>query len=218
MQEHHYMSHIGAMSWQPGDPKRYALKPKEQTHRYSKWMSVDAAEDPRLGHGAVRLLQLIRCLSGRATHLETTRASLGARINRHMKSVGRYLRELVKFGYLRITHRTNGYGMVTGLYIYLTAKVLPKFKDKRPARRRKLAGTEPSHINVESLFNNSDLSTREPVNKDPDLTDALLSGLLTTVDSARRDGKRLKSHTLTSLAQLVQDSLIHRAKAFNEST
>lgn len=131
-------------------PQRYWQPEPAPTGRYVKWLSMDPVEDPRLGHGAVRLLQVIRSLAGRTTWLGTTQAALGRRLRRSARQIRRYLRELERFGYLRIQKHVGRSGLIVGLFVYLTQRVLPRFKDLRRPKPMFSDRTNPTDIKVET--------------------------------------------------------------------
>lgn len=138
-----------ALATDSSAPRRYWHEEPTPTRRYVKWLSMDPVEDPRLGHGAARLLQVIRSLAGRTTWLETTQAGLAKRVSRSARQIRRYLKELEQFGYIRAQKRFNRRTrMIVGLYVYLTAKVLPPFKDLRRPKPRKPDRTKATDSKV----------------------------------------------------------------------
>lgn len=132
-------------------PQRYWHPEPTPTGRYVKWLSMDPIEDPRLGHGAARLLQVIRSLAGRTTWLETTQAALARRLHRSARQIRRYLRELERFGYIRSQKRfSRRTRMIAGLFLYLTGRTLPPFKDRRPMKARIPDRTDRTDSKVET--------------------------------------------------------------------
>ena len=71
---------------------------------------------------------------------ETCKTTLAHIMGVCTRSIGRYIAELIRFGYIEARVRRGAGGLYTGLVITITEKVLPCFRNVAMARR--MAGAE----------------------------------------------------------------------------
>lgn len=112
-------------------PRRWARQQPRQTRQYANPMSTEAARDPRLTPQAKALLQVIRARCGNGIETRTDKTTLADIMGRSVRSIQRYIQELVIFGYIASSTRSNERGSHVGLFIRLCQKVLPFWKDDR---------------------------------------------------------------------------------------
>ncbi|WP_188826085.1 helix-turn-helix domain-containing protein [Brucella endophytica] len=106
-------------------PARWQRQAPQATRQYANPMSTEAARDDRLTPQAKALLQVIRARCGKHGRTETTKFTLASIMSRSVRSIQRYIGELIRFGYIVTRTRTGRTGLYTGLVIEITAKVLP---------------------------------------------------------------------------------------------
>lgn len=109
-------------------PVRWRRTPPRPSNQYAGAMSTQGARDPRLSSGAVRLLVELRARvgNGRVTH--TTKTTLARALSASTRTIGRWLRDLVRFGYVKARPRLAPDGYYTGLVLEIAEKVLPCFR------------------------------------------------------------------------------------------
>ena len=108
--------------------KRHNRPAPTETKQFSKAMSTQAARDDRLTPQSKALLQIIVARTGKGRSTDTTKTTLGAIMSRCPRSIQRYIRELVKFGYIRTqTIKSRRTGFYTGMRIWIMNSVLPFF-------------------------------------------------------------------------------------------
>jgi len=107
-------------------PHRHLRGAPRASKQFAKPMATQAARDDRLTPQSKALLQVIVARTGRGRVTDTTKTTLGRIMNRCPRSIQRYVRELVKFGYIRTqtikSRRTRFY---VGLRIWIMNSVLP---------------------------------------------------------------------------------------------
>ena len=91
-------------------------------------MTTEAARDPRLARGAVSLLIVLRARVGNGTRTETTKTTLAHILGVSTRTIGRWLQDLVRFGYIAVRPRSGPTGLYTGLVLDIAGKVLPCFR------------------------------------------------------------------------------------------
>ncbi len=96
--------------------------------QYAGHMATTALRDRRLTPQAKALLGVLRARCGNGTRTETCKTTLAHIMGVCTRSIGRYVADLVRFGYIEARPRTGGSGLYTGLVISITEKVLPAFR------------------------------------------------------------------------------------------
>jgi hypothetical protein len=91
-------------------------------------MATTAARDHRLTPQSKALLQVLRARCGTGTRTETCKTTLAHIMGVTTRSIGRYVSELVRFGYIDTRVRRGVNGLYTGLVVSITEKVLPCFR------------------------------------------------------------------------------------------
>lgn len=125
-------------------PARWFRPEPRPSVQYAGHMSTEAARDRRLTPQSKALLQVLRARCGNGTRTATCKTTLAHIMGVTTRSIGRYLAELVRFGYLdRISRRGEG-GLYVGLTAIITGKVLPCFR-KRTWLAGWLAQNAPEH-------------------------------------------------------------------------
>lgn len=154
-------------------PHRHGRAGPRSSKQFAKSMSTQAARDDRLTPQSKALLQVLVARTGRGRRTDTTKTTLGKIMNRCPRSIQRYIRELVEFGYLRTqTIKSRRTGFYIGLRIWIMNSVLPfwaaKNEDYEPENwfsvlngRRKPEGTEVSLTNNTTLIKNT-LESKKP--------------------------------------------------------
>ena len=115
----------GAASLSPVRWFRPEPRPSEQ---YAGHMATTAARDHRLVPQAKAVLVVIRARCGTGTHTATTKTTLAHIMGVCTRSIGRYIRELIRFGYIETRTRRGEGGLYVGLVATITEKVLPCFR------------------------------------------------------------------------------------------
>jgi len=110
-------------------PSRHRRPEPQESRQYANHMATTAARDDRLTPQAKALLQVLRARCGNGTETHTTKTTLAAIMSRSVRSIQRYIQELVTFGYICAEIRRNKRGSHTGLILRLCQKVLPFWKD-----------------------------------------------------------------------------------------
>lgn len=106
-------------------PARWTNKPPRPTRQYVNPMATEAMRDPRLCMGARALLVLLRARCGKGNVTDATKYALAIQMGRSVRTIQRYVVDLVRFGYVKTAIRTNYKGMFTGLRVWLTERVAP---------------------------------------------------------------------------------------------
>ena len=109
----------GAASLSPVRWFRPEPRPSEQ---YAGHMATTAARDHRLVPQAKAALQVIRARCGTGTHTATTKTTLAHIMGVCTRSIGRYLADLVRFGYIETRTRRGAGGLYVGLVATITEK------------------------------------------------------------------------------------------------
>lgn len=109
-------------------PARWFRPEPRLSLQYAGHMSTMAARDKRLAPQSKALLQILRARCGTGTRTETCKTTLAHIMGVCTRSIGRYVAELARFGYIERTARVGAGGLYTGLVIAITEKVLPCFR------------------------------------------------------------------------------------------
>jgi len=109
-------------------PARWYRPEPRQSAQYAGHMATTAARDHRLTPQSKALLQVLRARCGNGTNTETCKTTLAHIMGVCTRSIGRYVAELVRFGYIEARARRGASGLYTGLVIKITEKVLPCFR------------------------------------------------------------------------------------------
>lgn len=112
-------------------PARWFRPEPRPSIQYAGHMSTEAARDRRLTGQSKALLQILRARCGTGTHTATCKTTLAHIMGVSVRSIGRYLHELKRFGYLDLAVRHGRSGLHIGILAAITQKVLPCFR--RPA-------------------------------------------------------------------------------------
>lgn len=118
---------VASMGRAGAHPSRWQRPEPQASSQYANQMATTAARDARLTPQAKALLVVLRARCGRGNQTQTTKGTLAAIMGRHVRSIQRYVRELVRFGYIEATPRRGESGLYTGLVVRITEKVLPFF-------------------------------------------------------------------------------------------
>lgn len=128
----------------PSLPARWFRPEPRPSMQYAGHMSTEAARDRRLTPQSKALLQVLRARCGNGTRTATCKTTLAHVMGVTTRSIGRYLSELVRFGYLDRMNRRGPGGLYIGLTAIITEKVLPCFR-KRAWLAGWLAQNAPAH-------------------------------------------------------------------------
>ena len=109
-------------------PARWFRPEPRPSIQYAGHMATTAARDHRLTPQSKALLQVFRARCGNGTHTATTKTTLAHIMGVCTRSIGRYIRELIRFGYIETRTRRGEGGLYVGLVATITEKVLPCFR------------------------------------------------------------------------------------------
>jgi len=109
-------------------PSRWLRPEPRASVQYAGHMATTAARDARLTPQSKALLVVLRARCGKGTRTETCKTALAHIMGVCTRSIGRYIAELVRFGYIDATARQGKSGLYTGLVVRITEKVLPCFR------------------------------------------------------------------------------------------
>ena len=109
-------------------PSRWMRKEPRASIQYAGHMATTALRDRRLTPQAKALLGVLRARCGNGTRTETCKTTLAQIMGVCTRSIGRYVADLVRFGYIEARPRIGCSGLYTGLVISITEKVLPAFR------------------------------------------------------------------------------------------
>lgn len=109
-------------------PVRWHRPEPRPSVQYAGHMSTTAARDHRLTPQSKALLQVLRARCGTGTRTDTCKTTLAHIMGVCTRSIGRYVSELVRFGYIETRIRRGALGLHVGLAIVITEKVLPCFR------------------------------------------------------------------------------------------
>lgn len=138
-------------------PVRWFRPEPRSSMQYAGHMATTAARDRRLTPQAKAVLQVLRARCGNGTHTATCKTTLAHIMGVCTRSIGRYIAELIRFGYIEARVRRGANGLYTGLVVRITEKVLPCFRkspwlagwlaQNLPANGANPDRTELSHTN-----------------------------------------------------------------------
>jgi hypothetical protein len=109
-------------------PTRWFRPEPRPSVQYAGHMATTAARDHRLTPQSKALLQVLRARCGTSTRTETCKTTLAHIMGVTTRSIGRYIAELVRFGYIHTRVRRGATGLYTGIIVSITEKVLPCFR------------------------------------------------------------------------------------------
>lgn len=109
-------------------PARWHRPEPRQSLQYAGHMATTAARDHRLTPQSKALLTVLRARCGIGTRTDTCKTTLAHIMGVCTRSVGRYVSELVRFGYIETRIRRGASGLHVGLAVVITEKVLPCFR------------------------------------------------------------------------------------------
>jgi hypothetical protein len=92
-------------------------------------MATTAARDERLTPQAKALLVVLHARAGLERQTMTTKGTLASVMGRCVRSIQRYIAELVRFGYITAETRAGRSGLHVGLLIRVQEKARPFFDD-----------------------------------------------------------------------------------------
>lgn len=119
--------------WRLDNPERSApvrwFRPEPKaSNQYAPHMATTAMRDRRLTPQAKALLVVLRARCGNGMRTETCKTTLAHIMGVCSRSIGRYVAELIRFGYVETKARRGEGGLYTGLVVTITEKVLPCFR------------------------------------------------------------------------------------------
>lgn len=109
-------------------PVRWFRPEPRPSVQYAGHMTTTAARDHRLTPQAKALLVILRARCGNGTATATCKTTLAHIMGVCTRSVGRYIRDLIRFGYIETRERRGQRGLTIGLAVAITEKVLPCFR------------------------------------------------------------------------------------------
>lgn len=109
-------------------PARWHRPEPRPSIQYAGHMATEAARDRRMAPQAKAVLQVLRARCGNGTRTETCKTTLAHIMGVCTRSVGRYIADLIRFGYIETRVRRGTGGLYTGLIVTITEKVLPCFR------------------------------------------------------------------------------------------
>lgn len=107
--------------------RRFRPEPRPSV-QYAGHMATTAARDHRLTPQSKALLQVLRARCGNGIETATCKTTLAHIMGVCTRSIGRYVAELGRFGYIEARARRGANGLYTGLVVRITEKVLPCFR------------------------------------------------------------------------------------------
>jgi Helix-turn-helix domain len=110
-------------------PARWFRPEPRSSVQYAGHMATTAARDHRLTPQAKAVLVVLRARCGNGTVTPTCKTTLAHIMGVCTRSIGRYIAELIRFGYITSRVRRGATGLYTGLVITITEKVLPCFRN-----------------------------------------------------------------------------------------
>ena len=119
------LRHAGAVRCAP---VRWFRPEPRASVQYAGHMATTAARDHRLTPQSKAILQVLRARCGTGTVTSTCKTTLAHIMGVCTRSIGRYIAELVRFGYIEARVRRGANGLYTGLVVTVTEKVLPCFR------------------------------------------------------------------------------------------
>ena len=118
--------HAGAVRCAPA---RWFRPEPRASVQYAGHMATTAARDHRLTPQSKAVLQVLRARCGTGTVTSTCKTTLAHIMGVCTRSIGRYIAELIRFGYIEARARRGATGLYTGLVVRITEKVLPCFRN-----------------------------------------------------------------------------------------
>lgn len=109
-------------------PSRWFRPEPRPSVQYAGPMATTAARDRRLTPQSKALLQVLRARCGNGTETATCKTTLAHIMGVTTRSIGRYIAELGRFGYITTRTRHGTTGLYVGITVAITEKVLPCFR------------------------------------------------------------------------------------------
>lgn len=109
-------------------PARWFRPAPRPSIQYAAHMSTEAARDRRLTPQSKALLQVLRARCGNGIRTQTCKTTLAHVMSVTVRSIGRYLADLARFGYITRASRRGRSGLTIGIVVLITDKVLPCFR------------------------------------------------------------------------------------------
>lgn len=120
-------------------PVRWGRMPPLPSRQYAPNMATTAARDNRLCPNAKALLQVIHARCAQKGETRTTKGTLANIMRRSTRTIQRYLKDLVTFGYIDAAVQRSGRGLYIGLILKTLAPTKP-FYDDMAATAHLIAG------------------------------------------------------------------------------
>ena len=109
-------------------PVRWLRAEPRPSIQYEPAMATRAARDARLTPQSKALLQVLHARAGNGTTTATCKTTLAHIMRVCTRSIGRYVAELSRFGYITTRMRRGATGLYTGLVITVADTVRPCFR------------------------------------------------------------------------------------------
>lgn len=109
-------------------PARWFRPEPRISNQYAGHMSTEAPRDRRLTPQSKALLQVMRARCGTGRETATCKTTLAHIMGVTTRSIGRYIAELARFGYIVRSARHGANGLTIGIRVAITEKVLPCFR------------------------------------------------------------------------------------------
>ncbi|RFC61988.1 helix-turn-helix domain-containing protein [Fulvimarina endophytica] len=120
----------------PPAPRPRHLRPApRESRQYAQPMATTSARDDRLTPNAKAFLQVLRARCGKGRETQITKGTMANVMGRSQRTIRRYLADLVRFGYVRLSISRNHRGLHLGLLVTLTEKVMPFYEEARGLAR-----------------------------------------------------------------------------------
>ncbi|MDY8111088.1 helix-turn-helix domain-containing protein [Fulvimarina sp. 2208YS6-2-32] len=119
----------------PAARPRHERPSPNQSRQYAQPMATTAARDDRLTPNAKAFLQVLKARCGKGRETNITKGTAGNIMSRSVRTIRRYLVDLVRFGYVELEILRNNQGMHLGLTVKLTELVTPFFEEARGLAR-----------------------------------------------------------------------------------
>jgi hypothetical protein len=130
-------------------PRRFFLERPADNGAYVLPIRQSFVKDARLMPGTRVMLALLTGWAGRGEPLQTTQGTIAKHLRRSVRQIFRYLKDAAREGYLTYAYTKNRLGMITGLKIYLSFRLLrPNLKRKPRAKPAIPARTHMADTNT----------------------------------------------------------------------
>lgn len=119
----------------PAARPRHSRPAPNESRQYAGDMATTAARDDRLTPNAKAFLQVLRARCGKGRETTITKGTAANIMARSMRTIRRYLVDLVRFGYIELETRANARGLHLGLTVRITDLVAPFYEEARGLAR-----------------------------------------------------------------------------------